>query len=180
MIRKNVMMLVMAGLLMGGWVAQAQARVTEKVDAMIEENTENLKIKDMDIWVQLGGPLIAGIQFDKYVSPHVALGVGVGNFIGGTALDMTAKYYFLRGRFSPFIAGGGVYYLSRPQETLFAVHATAGLAYFFDSGLGLSMGLTGIQGISKSAEPFSYQYIDSDTTLSQGGIMPQFGIHWNF
>ncbi len=171
---------LLVGLLVVGWAVQAQARVTEKVDAMIVENTENLKVKDMDIWVQLGGPLICGVQFDKYVSPHVALGAGVGNFVGGTSLDMAVKYYFMTGRFSPFISAGGVYYVSQPKETLFALHATAGLAYFFDSGLGLSLGVSGVQGVSKSAEPFSYQYIDSDTTLSQGGVMPQFGIHWNF
>ena len=155
--------------------AGVQASVTEKVDEMIAENSP-LKVRDSDLWLQVGGPLILGVQFDEYANPNLALGAGVGSFINGTSLDIAAKFYLLPGKFSPFLSVGGVYYYTSPQQNIFALTGTAGLSYFFNSGLGLSLGWCYLRSVSQSSSPFSYQYIGD--TINAG--MPQLGIHSNF
>jgi hypothetical protein len=154
----------------------AQASVTEKVDAMIAENTAELKVRDADLSLQVGGPLILGVQFDGYANPHVAFGAGIGTFGNGTSLDISAKFYLLPDKFSPFLSLGGAYYFNDAEKNVFAVTGTAGLSYFFRSGLGLSLGWCYIRSVSQSSSPFSYQYVSD--TINVG--MPQFGIHWNY
>ncbi|NTV52748.1 MAG: hypothetical protein HGA76_07035 [Candidatus Firestonebacteria bacterium] len=159
----------------GFWGAQVQASVTEKVDAMIAENSP-LKVRTSDLWVQVGGPLIMGVQFDEYANPNVALGVGVGSFVNGASVDLAAKFYLLPGKFSPFVSVGGVYYYTSPRQNVFALTGTAGLAYFFNDGLGLSLGWCYLRSVTQSDTPFTYEYIND--RINAG--MPQLGLHWNF
>ncbi len=174
-LKKTALLSLVVMLAAGSMTAVAEARVTEKVEAMIAENTP-LKVKDNDLWIMIGGPLVFGIQYDKYATGQVAIGGGAGTFLDGFSLDLGVKYYFLPGKFSPFISGGGVFYYTGPRKNIFAVDAVAGLSYFFDSGLGVSLGFAYVKSISESEEPFSCNYInDSISWLS-----PQFGIHWNY
>ncbi len=156
-------------------VAAAEAGVTEKVDAMIAENTP-LKVKDNDLWLMVGGPLVFGIQYDKYATSQVAIGGGAGTFLDGFSLDLGVKYYFLTGKFSPFISGGGVFYYTGPRKNIFAFNGVAGLSYFFDSGMGVSLGFAYVKSISKSEEPFSSNYVNDAISWPS----PQFGFHLNY
>jgi hypothetical protein len=158
-----------------GLAAGVQARVTEKVDAMIAENTP-LKVKDNDLWLQAGGPLVFGVQYDKYATGNIALGLGAGSYLEGMSLDLSCKYYFLTGKFSPFIALGPVLYYSRPKQNIFAVDGVVGLSYFFDEGLGLSLGFAYVKGLTKSEEPFSTTWINDSLAWPTF----QFGLHWNY
>jgi hypothetical protein len=153
----------------------SQARVTEKVDAMIAENSP-LKVNDTDLWLQIGYPLVFGLQFDKYATGNVVLGAGAGTFLNGFALDLAVKYLFLTGKFSPFVAGGPVLYFSGPAANIFGMFGTMGLQYMFDSGMGLSVGVTYVSAITESDEVFSYQWVND--SLNQASA--QFGFHWNF
>ncbi len=172
----NKLVAVMLGLaFVGGAAAAAQARVTEKVEAMIAENTP-LKVHDTDIWFQVGGPLVFGIQYDKFATANVVLGAGLGSYLEGTSLDLAIKYHFLTGKFTPFLSGAGVFYYSDPKRNIFALGLSAGLAYTFDGGLGLSLGASYVKAISESQEPFSSQWVND----SINWVSPQFGLHWNF
>lgn len=175
MTTKRIWTLAVALGLLVGSAAGAQARVTEKVDAMIAENTP-LKVNDNDLWLMVGGPLVFGVQYDKYATPNLALGLGVGSYLEGLSLDLQAKYYFLSGRFSPFIAAGPVFYYSRPTQSLFAVDGAVGLSYFFNGGLGLSLAFVYTKGIGRSEEPFQTQWVNDDLAWPS----PQFGIHLNY
>ncbi len=161
--------------LAGGLAIPAPARVTEKVEAMIAENTP-LKVNDTDLWVQVGYPLVIGLQYDKYATGNVVLGGGAGTYLNGFTLDLEAKYYFLTGKFSPFLAAGPVLYFSTPQQNIFAIYGTAGLSYFFDSGMGLSLGATYVTAITESEEHFSYPWVNDE--IAQ--VSAQFGFHWNY
>jgi len=161
--------------LLGGMTTLAQARVTEKVEAMIAENTP-LKVNDTDLWVQVGYPLIIGLQYDKYATGNVVLGAGAGTYLGGFALDIAGKYLFMTGKFSPYIAGGPVLYYSGPKENIFALFGTFGLQYMFDSGMGLSVGIAYVSALTSSENKFSYQWVND--SVSQASA--QFGFHWNF
>lgn len=92
------------------------------------------------------------------------------------SLDLQAKYYFLSGKFSPFIAVGPVFYYSRPKQNIFAVDGVVGLSYFFDGGLGLSLAFVYTKGISQSEEPFHTQWVNDSIAWPS----PQFGIHLNY
>jgi len=166
---------VLLAVLATAGVAEAQARVTERVEAMIAENSP-LKLKDNDLWVMLGGPLVYGIQYDKYATANVALGFGVGSFVDGVSVDMQIKYFFLPGRFSPFITVGPVFYYERPTQNVFAINGGVGLSYYFDEGLGLSLAFVYTKAVSKSPEPFSAQYVNDKMEWPA----PQFGLHLNF
>jgi hypothetical protein len=168
-----LMALVLVGTGMG--VPGVQASVTEKVDSMIAENSD-LKVRDSDLSLQVGGPLILGVQYDQFASRYVALGAGVGSFANGTSVDIAAKFYLLPGRFSPFLSLGGAYYYTSPEQNVFALEGTAGLSYFFNSGFGVSLGWCYLRSVSQSSSPFSYQYIGD--TINAG--MPQLAIHTNF
>lgn len=74
---KRILTMAVALGLMAGLAVGAQALVTEKVEAMIAENTP-LKVNDNDLWLMVGGPLVFGIQYDKYATANLALGLGVG------------------------------------------------------------------------------------------------------
>lgn len=165
----------LAALLVLGLGAAVQARVTEKVEAMIAENSP-LKVNDNDLWIQLGGPLVYGIQYDKYASAHVMLGLGAGSYIDGLSLDLNVRYNFINGKFTPFLGAGPVFYYTGPKQNIFALDVSAGVAYTFDSGLGLSLAAVYVTAISESEEPFSSQWVND----SINWLSPQFGLHWNF
>lgn len=173
--RRRVLWVLAAVLALGGLALEARARVTEKVEAMIAENTP-LKVKDNDLWFMAGGPLVFGVQYDKFATANVALGMGVGSFLNGTSFDLNVKYFFLNGKFSPFLSGGGVFYYSEPRKNIFALDVAAGVSYYFDTGFGLSLALAYVKGISQSLDPFSYTYVND----SINWLSPQFGIHCNF
>jgi hypothetical protein len=158
--------------LLGGLAVQAQARVTEKVEGMIAENSP-LKVNDNDLWIQIGYPLVAGLQYDKYATANLALGGGIGSFMNGFSLDLSAKYYFLEGKFSPFLAAGPVLYYSSSDQNIFAVFGTAGIGYFFGSGMGLSLAGTYCQAITKSDKAWGYPWVNDK--LAQPSV--QFGFH---
>ncbi|MBN1595045.1 hypothetical protein JW933_03875 [candidate division FCPU426 bacterium] len=172
---KKIMAIVMLTLLAAGVASQTQARVTEKVDAMIAENSP-LKVNDTDLWLQIGYPLVFGLQYDKYATGNIVLGGGAGTYLGGFALDIAVKYLFLTGKFSPYLAGGPVLYYSAPSQNIFGLFGTMGLQYIFDSGMGLSIGVAYVTAITESEETFSYQWVND--SVSQASA--QFGFHWNF
>jgi hypothetical protein len=173
--RTQFIALVLAVGALAGIAATTRASVTEKVDSMIAENSP-LKVNDNDLWLMVGGPLVFGVQYDKYATGNVALGVGAGSYLDGLSLDLQIKYYFLTGKFSPFLAVGPVFYYSRPSQNIFAVDGAAGFSYFFDGGFGLSLAFVYTKGISKSEEPFSTQWVNDSIAWPA----PQFGIHWNY
>jgi hypothetical protein len=173
--RTSITAIVLTALIATGWAMEVQARVTEKVEGMIAENSP-LKVNDNDLWVMAGGPLLFGVQYDKYATANLALGFGAGSYLQGLSLDMQLKYFFLNGKFSPYITLGPVFYYSRPSQNIFAVDGGVGLSYYFDSGLGLSLAFIYTKGLSQSQEPFSYQYINDTINWPA----PQFGLHWNF
>lgn len=160
---------------LGGWAGLAQARVTEKVDAMIAENSP-LKVRDSDLWAMVGGPLGVGLQYEKFATAQVALGFGGGSYFDGTSLDLSVKYYFMNSKFSPFLAAGPVYYYSTPKQNLFGIFGVFGLSYFFDDGFGISFGVAYAKGLTKSDTPFAYTYIND----SLSWVSPQLGLHLNF
>ncbi|MEW6515442.1 MAG: hypothetical protein AB1439_00870 [candidate division FCPU426 bacterium] len=172
---KKIVIGLMAGMVLMGLAVGSQARVTEKVEAMIAENTP-LKVNDTDLWIQVGYPLLVGLQYDKYATGNLVLGGGAGSYLNGFSLDLSVKYLFLTGKFSPFIAAGPVLYYTDPNKNLFGIYGTAGLGYFFDSGLGLSLGVTFVRAITESAQPWSYPWVNDK--LSQASA--QFGFHWNY
>lgn len=178
--RKKLLLIsgIMAIALVQAWALQAEARVTEKVEAMIAENTP-LKVNDRDFWIQVGAPLALGVQFDWFANANLAMGFGVGSLINGASADVSAKYYFLPGRFSPFIAGGGVFYFGRSRANIFGLFGTAGLSYFFDRGLGLSLGVTYVSSMGNSEDLLDYNYI-RHTDNAVNWVSPQLGIHYNF
>lgn len=173
--KAKVMFVSLMVLTAAGLITSTQARVTEKVDAMIAENSP-LKVNDTDLWVQVGGPLVFGIQYDKFATANVAIGGGVGTYINGLSLDLALKYYFLTGKFSPFISGGPVFYYSSPKENIFAMFGSAGLSYYFADGLGVSLAFTYVKSLTESEEPFSYYQINDKINWPSA----QLGIHWNF
>ena len=175
LLKKTALLSLAVILASGSMAAVADAGVTEKVEAMIAENSP-LKVKDNDLWLMIGGPLVFGIQYDKYATGQVAIGGGAGTFLDGFSLDLGVKYYFSTGKFSPFISGGGVFYYTGPRKNIFAVDVVAGLSYFFDSGMGLSLGFAYVKSISESEEPFSCNYINDAISWPS----PQFGFHWNY
>ncbi len=166
---------LVALVMIAGMTGSAQARVTEKVEAMIAENSP-LKVNDTDLWIQIGGPLVVGIQYDKFATANVAVGGGIGTYMSGLSLDLSLKYYFLTGKFSPFISGGPVLYYSSPKENIFAIFGSAGLSYFFTDGLGLSLAFTFVKSLTESQEPFSYYQINDKINWPSA----QLGLHWNF
>ena len=175
MCMKRTVVLGVACALVLGLAGAGHARVTEKVEAMIAENSP-LKIKDNDLWFQLGGPLVYGVQYDKYASAHVMLGLGAGTYGDGISVDLQVKYNFLDAKFTPFLGGGPVFYYTDPQKNIFALDVVLGVAYTFDSGLGLSLGAAYVKAISESEEPFSSQWVND----SINWLSPQFGLHWVF
>jgi hypothetical protein len=172
---KRIWLGVVAFGLLAGLAGGAQARVTEKVEGMIAENSP-LKVNDNDLWLMAGGPLVFGLQYDKYATANVAIGLGAGSYLDGLSLDLQVKYYFLNGKFSPFIAVGPVFYYSRPKQSVVALDGAVGLSYFFDGGFGLSLAFVYTKGISKSEEPFSTQWVNDSIAWPA----PQLGIHWNY
>lgn len=172
---KKMFAVLLATAALAGMTLEAQARVTEKVDAMIAENTP-LKVNDNDLWIMLGGPLQYGIQYDKYATANVALGFGAGSFVDGISVNMQMKYFFLTGKFSPYIMAGPVYYYQSSTRNIFAFDAGLGLSYYFDGGLGLSLAFVYTKALSHSQEPFSAQYVNDKIEWPA----PQFGLHWNF
>lgn len=167
---------VVLGLAVWGLAAApSQARVTEKVDAMIAENTP-MKVNDNDLWVQVGYPLVVGLQYDKFATANLALGGGVGSFLNGTTLDLSIKYLFLTGKFSPFIAAGPVLYFRDADKNIFALFGTAGVGYYFDNGLGLTLGVSYVNAISPSPQPFGYPWVNDEVSQASA----QFGFHWNY
>ncbi len=153
----------------------AQARVTEKVDAMIAENSP-LKVNDNDLWIQVGGPLVLGVQYDKFATANVALGGGIGSYLNGTSLDLSIKFFLTPGRFSPFISAGPVLYYSSAEKNTFGVFGSAGLSYYFADGLGISAAFCYVKSLTESLKPFSYYQISDE--INWPSI--QFGLHWNY
>jgi hypothetical protein len=173
--RRTWLLMGMGLLLAGGWIGPVQARVTEKVEGMIAENSP-LKVNDNDLWIQVGGPLVFGLQYDKFATANVALGIGAGSYIDGLSVDLSIKYFFLSGKFSPFLGIAPVFYYSRSTQNVFALSGVAGLSYYFDSGLGLSLGFCYVRSISQSTEPFSYSFVNDKINWPS----PQIGLHWNY
>jgi hypothetical protein len=165
---------VALGLLMG-LAAGVQARVTEKVEGMIAENSP-IKIKDNDWWIQIGGPLMYGVQFDKYASANFALGMGVGSYLEGTSVDMSVKWYWFAGKLSPFLVAGPAWYYTSPEKNFFAGFGGAGLSYFFDNGLGFSFACIYTKAVTQASQHFSYYFISDEMAWTSA----QFGLHWNF
>ncbi len=161
--------------LLAGLAAGVQASVTEKVEGMIAENTP-LKVKDNDLWIQAGGPLVLGLQYDKFATGNIVLGFGVGSYLEGVSADLQIKYLFLTGKFSPSLTLGPVLYYSRPSQNLFAIDGGVGLSYTFDEGLGLSLAFIYTKSITTSSEKFSYIWINSDLAWPAA----QLGVHWNY
>jgi hypothetical protein len=153
----------------------ANARVTEKVNAMIAENTP-LKVNDNDFSIQAGGPLVLGVQYDRFATANVAMGGGIGSYLNGTSMDLAIKFFLLPGRFSPFISGGPVFYYSSPHENIFAIFGSAGLSYYFADGLGFSVAFAYVKSLTESLKPFSYYQINDE--INWPSI--QLGLHWNY
>lgn len=161
--------------LAGGMAAPALARVTERVEGMIAENSP-LRVNDNDLWLQIGYPLVLGIQYDKFATSHIVIGGGVGSYLNGTSVDLAIKLLMQTGKFSPFITVGPVLYFSHPDQNIFALYGTAGLQYLFADGWGLSLGATYVHGITESTQPFSYPWVNDE--IQQ--VSAQFGFHWNY
>ena len=154
----------------------AYASVTEKVDAMIKENTSNLKDRDSVLSLMVGPPVAFGVHYDQYATKQVAIGAGVGSYLSGTALDVAVKYYFLPGKFAPFVSGGGAYYYTKPNQSVFAVFVVGGLAYFFADGLGFSLGVGYVKSLNESKESFKSQWVSDKINT----VYPQLGVHFTF
>lgn len=173
---RNVLaMSVVVALAVLGLAAGAQARVTEKVDAMIAENSP-LKVNDNDMWIQVGYPLVLGMEYNKYATANLVLGGGAGSFLNGTTLDLVVKYLFLTGKFSPYISAGPVLYFRDADKNFFGIYGTAGVQYMFDGGLGFSLAGTYVSALSDSPQPFGYPWVNDE--LNQASV--QFGFHWNY
>lgn len=174
---RKIKLLLLAGLIIGSLtlVTASHARVTEKVEAMIAENTP-LKVNDSDLWIQIGGPLVYGIQYDRFATANVAIGAGIGSYLEGISVDLSLKYFLLPGKFSPFIGGGPVLYYSSPKENIFALFGTAGLGYYFADGLGISLAFTYVRSMTESEEPFSHHPINDSINWPSA----QLGLHWNY
>lgn len=173
--RNVIAMSVVVALAVLGLAAGAQARVTEKVDAMIAENSP-LKVNDNDMWIQVGYPLVLGLEYNKYATANLVLGGGAGSFLNGTTLDLVIKYLFLTGKFSPYISAGPVLYFRDADKNFFGIYGTAGVQYMFDGGLGFSLAGTYVSALSDSPQPFGYPWVNDE--LNQASV--QFGFHWNY
>lgn len=169
-----LVVLLAMGMVMVGFNL-SQARVTEKVEAMIAENSP-LKVNDTDFWIQVGGPLVFGVQYDRFATANVAIGGGIGSYLEGLSVDLAIKYFFMPGKFSPFISGGPVFYYSTPEENIFAIFGAAGLSYYFADGLGISLAFSYVKSMTESTKPFSYYQINDKINWPS----PQLGLHWNF
>jgi hypothetical protein len=153
----------------------AQARVTEKVEGMIAENTP-LKVKSNDLWLQVGGPLMYGLQYDKYANGNVALGMGAGSWVEGFSMDLSVKFFLFSGKFSPYITLGPAFYYQSMEQNVFAGFGGAGLSYYFDEGFGLSLAYIYTQAFTESQQPFSYSFVNDQMHWSSA----QLGIHLNY
>jgi hypothetical protein len=176
--RHPIVACILALVCLEGLALLAEASVTEKVDAMIAENTP-LKVRDTDAWVMVGAPLALGVQYDVFANANVAVGAGVGSLGNGTSGDIAAKFFLLPGRFSPFLAGGAAFYFGELRQNVVALFGTVGLSYYFDRGLGFSLGLTYVGSVGKSDDILNYNYINH-TNEAVTWVSPQAGIHWNF
>ncbi|HDQ25467.1 MAG TPA: hypothetical protein ENN43_01815 [bacterium] len=152
-------------------------KVTSKVDRLMATNTDREKtyyprdLRDNQISIKMGLPLVAGIGYSKNINPYVGIGVGVGSSFPGIAADMNVTWYILPHNFTPYVTAGVVYY-GDFGTNLIAAEVAGGVDYLFENGFGLNLGLCWVKSLTTSPTPFQTAvFVDEINALNlQGGI----------